>query len=393
MTRLRGAAPLLALVSACYATPRNAPCGGLNKECPAGQYCSADSICMVDDGTPHDVAVDAEIDSPEPRRCFGSGLVMVCLQDPPRGEITTPAALNTDDAAMCAPVMTGSEYCVVAAEKITVSTKLRAYGKKPLVLIASDTIQTVSLIDVGSHRALGAQLEIGAGANSSMCLPGTPPGAGGSGGGAGGSFLGRGGAGGDVDASGGGNSPGAVSAATITALRGGCPGHDGAGMTKGVKGNGGGAVFLIAGNSIEVRGGINATGEGGRGALAGSVSGGGGGGSGGMIGFEAPTITIASLLLASGGGGGEGSDNATGGISGSDPTTVNPATGGGGNSEGGNGGNGSASTSVIAPGVAGGGVAGPTIGGGGGGGGGTGQIRLPVHATTTGALFSPPVTR
>src|SRR6185436_8796867 len=92
----------------------------------------------------------------------------------------------------------------------------------------------------------------------------------------------------------------------VNELRGGCPGQGGAGISdEGAKGHGGGAVLLIAGRTIDVRGAINAAGEGGGGAGT-SAAGGGGGGSGGMIVLDAPTITNSGLILASGGGGGGG---------------------------------------------------------------------------------------
>jgi hypothetical protein len=57
-------------------------------------------------------------------------------------------------------------------------------------------------------------------------------------------------------------------------------------------------VFLIAGNQIQVSGGINAAGEGGDGATYNASfegGGGAGGGAGGMIGLDAPTIVGSGL--------------------------------------------------------------------------------------------------
>src|SRR5262249_36614853 len=148
------------------------------------------------------------------------------------------------------------------------------------VLIASDAITTTALIDVGSYRSSTASFAgvgVGAGANPRSCSPGTPlPSM--TGGYAGGSFLGVGGIGGPGSDGGSGGSP--ASAVTgVSGLRGGCPAQTGNAVNVG--GYGGGAVFLIAGTRIDLHGGINAAGAGGRGAGPG-IEGGFGGGSGGM---------------------------------------------------------------------------------------------------------------
>jgi hypothetical protein len=318
---------------------------------------------------------DGSVDS---QTCFGTGLLRICLASAPTQSLTISSAttIDTTDSPMCAAVTSGGDYCVLAGTTITIDGKVRATGTRPLVLIASDSITTGTQIDVGSHRAVTP--ETGAGADPSSCAPGTAPTTGG--GGAGGSFTGLGGTGGNgAGAASGGGVPGVVAAA-ITELRGGCPGQDGQSGTandKGIRGHGGGAVFLIAGNRIAVGGGINAAGEGGT-AGAKNTSGGGGGGAGGMIGFDAPTITITSLILANGGGGGEGSGTGTNaGAPGTDPTAIGPAAGGGGSSAtGGDGGDGSAGA------AAGVGAAGNSgTGGGGGGGGGAGLVKAPTTAT------------
>jgi len=329
---------------------------------------------------------------PDAQTCFGTGLLQICLENAPTGSMTPSGTINTDTSSMCAKVKSGGNYCVLAASTISIESKLRATGMRPLVLIASGSITTTATIDVGSHR--GVTPETGAGADPTVCAAGTPPGTGA--GGAGGSFTGLGGAGG-IGGPGAGNpggTPGAVAGA-VTELRGGCSGQDGQGgaADKGLKGHGGGAVFLIAGSSIQIGGGINAAGEGGAGGL-GNISGGGGGGAGGMIGFDAPQITCSSLLLATGGGGAEGSDTAanTPGANGSDPSTTAAAGGGtGNNGRGGDGGSGSVASAT--PGTVGGAgdVSGTNHGGGGGGGGGAGLIKAPITATL-GAQVAPTAT-
>jgi hypothetical protein len=333
--------------------------------------------------------------SPDAQACFGTGLLHICLQATPIDPlaINSLTVINTDTSQMCEAVKSGGNYCVLAGTTITISAKLRAAGTRPLVLLASDSITITmpnGLVDVGSHN--GANPETGAGGDPAACVAGAMPGT--SGGGAGGSFIGKGGTGGGGGTSGGvdgGGGGGAAAVVTeVTELRGGCAGQDGDAGTKGLKGHGGGAVFLVAGNKIDVQGGINAAGEGGGPGVTGSA-GGGGGGAGGMIGFDAPMIAASGLILASGGGGGEGSGVNTLGMKGSDPSTINAAAGGNGPTmNGGAGGNGSSATAA-GPGDTG-KPGSPTMGGGGGGGGGgAGLIKAPASATL-GAKISPPAT-
>src|SRR3954470_11477799 len=233
--------------------------------------------------------------------CFGTEPFRVCLKEAPNQPLSISGPGTTiDTTANCvATVLAGSQGCVMAGTTISIDATLRATGPRPLVLIASEkiTILGTGVVDVGSHR--GATLESGAGAMD--CANGQPPDR--HGGGAGGSFLGLGGTGGpSVSASGG--TPGPV-VTDANKLRGGgavqdTPGPTGPNPVRG--GHGGGAVLLIAGQSISVDGAINAAGEGGEGGPP--DFGGGGGGSGGMIVLYAPTITGNGLILASGGGGG-----------------------------------------------------------------------------------------
>jgi hypothetical protein len=348
----------------------------------------------IDAGTnPPDARPAAPPDAPPgAQACYGTGIVQVCFAAPPTDPLTienqNPTIIDTANPAMCAATVSGADnYCVLVGTTITVDATLRATGPKPLVLIASDSITVTQLIDVGSHRSIPEF--IGAGADPMTCMSGTPAGT--SGGGAGGSFTGKGGNGGA--APGGGPGGQAVNGAiSITELRGGCPGQAGNGGGGGAGGHGGGAVYLIAGNRIDITGpGINAAGEGGNPGLpsGGVSSGAGGGGSGGMIGFDAPTIMCTSLLLANGGGGGEGSGVTTIGVPGDDPSTTAAAAGGtGGTNNGGDGGDGSTGPAAGPGGNASNGGAG---GGGGGGGGGAGLIKAPATANL-GTNVSPAAT-
>jgi hypothetical protein len=365
--------------------------------------------CVPGQGQGSDASVDAAIDTPTPidtpppidaQVCFGTGIVAVCLAHAPTAPFTVNSSTNivTDDTSACTATVSGATtYCVIAATTITINSTLRATGTRPLVLIASDSI-TVSapsgVIDVGSHRALNPS--VGAGGTSSLCgIQGTAPNSnnGSSGGGAGGSFASQGGVGG----AGGGNNGGTLGGTGGTAgaiaippdLRGGCRGQDGAGGNtfRGAGGEAGGAVFLIAGNTIEVEGSILATGEGGLPASS-NEAGGGGGGSGGMIGFDAPAITGNGLVLANGGGGGGGASTGSSGLAGLEPTSTAAALGGGGGANiGGVGGNGSAVGSSAADSAGNGGNNnvgnGALRGGGGGGGGGAGLIKALSAANFT----------
>lgn len=357
------------------------------------------AMCLAACGFPRPADVpdlDAAIDA---SACFGTDIVKFCLPSAPSQAlaITTPTTIDTSDPLTCVVTIDGPRYCAIAATTINISARLRAVGPRPLVLVASDSI-TVTLsgsIDVGSHRFTGVGLpQVGAGADPASCTAGTQPT--GRGGGAGGSFVGHGASGGNgLNASSGGGRPGPAVVLPATELRGGCPGQDGdsLGGDQGAGGHGGGAIFLIAGTKIDVRGPIDATGSGGGGGgedVGGSqfVAGGGGGGAGGMIGFDAPVVICNSLLLASGGAGGEASGTGAG-QPGADPTTTSAAIGGHGNANGGDGGDGSAALLAAS------GSAGHDAlsggGGGGGGGGGAGTIRAAASAML-GSFLSPPAT-
>jgi hypothetical protein len=375
--------------------------GGLAGD-QSGQ-CVGGTVSMgSDSGIPVDGATDAAIDAyvPDAQTCFGTGLVKVCLVAAPTGTTTFSNAVTINtDSGPCVSLASGgniNNVCVIAATVISVQATVRGTGTRPLVLLATDSINigALGVIDVGSHR--NAADELGAGADSDQCIAGTtlPTVNLSGGGGAGGSFTSAGGTGGRGGANNNNSGiPGVAGGlAASVGFRGGCPGQDGAGVVKGVRGHGGGAVFLIAGNTINLQGSLLATGEGGAGAGA-NASSGGGGGSGGMIGFDAPAVTGSGLLLASGGGGGGGAGVfATAAQSGLDPTSVDPASGGTAATNGGAGGDGSPPGLGVSGNAGGAGRDSGTVanlGGGGGGGGGAGSIKGPPTLTNS----SPTVTQ
>lgn len=270
----------------------------------------------------------------------------------------------------CIVAFTHVESCSIGGDLV------RVVGHRPLVLVATDSLETGGLL-VDSENGLRAP-----GANPAACAAGKSL----AGGGAGGSFMTKGGSGGD-GAVGAGNLGAPAVVGAPTRLRGGCPG-DGA---DDVRGNGGGAIYLLAGNTIRINGPINVSGAGGAG---GDVGGGGGagGGAGGMIVLVAPTVIVSDgsaqrsggspLLYAAGGGGGAGGLASGAGSPGGDviPSgfpNFGPGYGGGNyctppcTPENGKGGAGSSGSGDGAP-----GGAGTSSGGGGGGGGGIGYIRV-----------------
>jgi len=303
--------------------------------------------------------------------CFGgAGLLEVCFDAPPTDDLDLSGVIDTDNSPLCATNVTsgGNGSCVVAGHSINIASisTVDGNGSRPLVLVATATISVDGTLDGASHRGGQSSSNRGPGADASGCQMSNNPPSGG--GGAGGSFGGVGGAGGDA------NPAGAAIAGDT--LRGGCPGTDGGGGEGGRRGSGGGAVYLIAGDEIDVAGTINASGAGGGGGQENQSSGGGGAGSGGMIGADAPTIAIDGAMFANGGGGGEGGPN---GSSGNDPVTGDPGIGGNGGS-GGDGGDGGGATLDGQAGQTGG------SGGGGGGGGGAGVIRLFGSRTGNGVV-------
>ena len=345
--------------------------GGDNANPDGGTVLSSDSSSATDMSM-----VDA-------RECWMQSEVgvSVCLGAPPTGSITISSNTSIDTSSSGNGMLQCRDIgglCVIAAQSITINSgrTLSAHGDRPLVLIASTTIQIDGTIDVASH--INGQR--GAGANMPGCTSGTDPTN--AGGGQGGSFGGKGGDGGNQDGES--SSKGlAGEAIAATTLRGGCPGRRG-GNNGGPGGDGGGAVMLFATTiAFGSNGVINASGAAGRGGGSGR-EGGGGAGSGGMIAFSATQITAPGEVFANGGGGGGGSDNTNNGSSGGDSSAFDSGgNGGNGGGNAGDGGDGYPSSSRN--GASGGG----SSDAGGGGGGGAGVIRN-FSTSSLGGKISPP---
>ena len=362
-------------------------------------------VGVIDDAQiVHDasVSVDAPIVPPDAATCFGT-FVEVCLTTLPTTDTSIDTATTIDTDTGCTQVVaqtSGPDLCVVAARTFHINAALQANGSRPLVLVATDSVDILAagLVDVGSFKLISTTSVsevVGAGAASGAALCGNPTNGGadgslfgtaGGGGGAGGSFGGAGGKGGrGVSGYGGTGGVAAAASGTPSYLRGGCRGSAGGsgnGQVAGAGAAGGGAVLVIAGSAIHNAGHIRACGMGG---YAGSVeSGGGGGGSGGMIVVDAPAIQNTGIINANGGGGGEGGGGEDPGDGGSSALTgMGPAPGGQNNTNGGDGGAGSWAT---APG----GVDGATgTTAGGAGGGGAGVVRV-YPSQTLGGKVSPP---
>ncbi len=375
--------------------------GGQSGVCVGDEMPIIDAPPNPDDGDVGDMSpmIDA-------RTCFGTPHE-ICLTTLPTGPRTLPATINTDtDCDQVETPSGGVPLCVVSGTAITIDNT-RAEGSRPLVIVATETIDITGNLDVSSKRVGNA----GAGANAAGCnaaTMGENDGGGAAGGGGGGFGASGGTAGfGDNNDNGGaaGKATGGVGGMMSVGafIRGGCKGANGGSTNGGNNGsdngtnfgagsNGGGAVYLIAVTSITVQttGTISASGGGGDGGNE-TSGGGGGGGSGGLIGFDAPTITVMGRVAANGGGGGGGGGNSDGGNGadgfqpGAQPNWNQRADGGASgqqaNSAGGRGG----TTGNLA-----GEGSNNSDGGSGGGGGGVGLIW--VHGTLTGTQVSPPIT-
>jgi hypothetical protein len=151
----------------------------------------------------------------------------------------------------------------------------------------------------------------------------------------------------------------------------------------------GGAIQLVAGNSITVSGAIHVGGKGGGAGgtyMAGSSQEASGGGSGGAILLESQAITVSGILAANGAGGGQGNSGARGADATPDLIVAMSGNDGMSGSIGGNGSAGAVLNATAGQ------VAAATSAGGGGG--GAGWIRLNTlsgMATMTGML-SPSIT-
>lgn len=261
--------------------------------------------------------------------CVGAAnglLPQTCFDPVPPALLISDLVIDTD--GVCS-ITDRNDLCILAGQQIDIAGTVVARGSRPLVLWSASTITISENAILDLHSA--GILIIGAGANDASCSDGdggflsTDPQIGA--GGCGGSFGSAGGNSGVARLANGSSSSTECSslAVPLDRVRGGCRGgHGGISDTVGSLngGNSGGAVYLMAADSIRVAGVIDARGGGGRVANANSarLPGGGGGGSGGLIGFDAASLNLDNAtLIAVGGGGSSGS-----GESGMIPIQGNP---------------------------------------------------------------------
>ncbi|HEV7556289.1 MAG TPA: hypothetical protein VGO00_12565 [Kofleriaceae bacterium] len=323
-------------------------------------------ILGIDDPD-HEPDAQSLSDAPQ---CYGDtsdgSLISVCVQ-PTTSHVILDTAVNTDNDPRCASVTppVGPEVCVLEAVDIMIDGQIALTGHRPLVIVGTHTISISSTAVLDASSRLGTRN--GPDANDSTCPTLAS------------AMLGGGGAGGSFGATGGnGGGSGAKAALPQVPIfvRGGCAGSTDTSIGVQGSGPGGGAVYLIAGTSIEIDGVILANGGGGRAPNGSGGEGGGGGGAGGLIGLAAPMGLGGGAVMAVGGGGGEGGPAGPGSSAdGQDPSGNfgEIAKGGSLNPNGGNGGNGGGFTSIATSGGSGSG-SGTMIGGGGGGGGSVGVV-------------------
>jgi hypothetical protein len=320
------------------------------------------------------------------RTCFGGANYLVCLQTLPTSALTiSNITLNTSPGSgQCATAQPMGwtsqgqpDACFIIAKTVKIDgTNSTARGTRPLVILATDTVDLTGELDVSAARGDTTNIPAGFDPAAAACMHAAPPGdaANGGGGGAGGTF-------GTLGGSGGNGQGGALAGSALalgpppTTLRAGCGGQtggigDGNSGGGGIGGYGGGAVLFVAPTiNIEGDADIHANGAGGSG--GGHHSGGGGAGTGGMIVLWADMFVInaSGKLIANGGGGAGGGTNSSG-AAGNDPSTSTPGSVATGGSSGGHGGAGFAGVTQAVTGLN--GTA--TNDGGGGGGGGGGYI-------------------
>lgn len=372
------------------------PCPGLevcgtNGECTAPQCGSAADCTGSNDLCENQMCVA--------QTCLGAEHWSACFVAIPSGDLVVPTQIDTSpssaDCAPAPPEWLGAgqpDTCFVIGEHVIISSPVVAGGTRPLAVFASGSIeiQTGAGLSVASMTRSGVR---GPGSPSDSCktaqqAPNTSTNGIG-GGGAGGSFVYFGGPGGVADMGAAQNGiPAAGDSVGPLKLRAGCDGQRGADGTSptAAPGAGGGAVYLAAGETINIAGYVNASGGGGN--TAGLHSGGSGGGTGGMIVMYAPAIVASGAFIVAGGGGGAGGGGA--GSPGQDGYEVDSAdptfAASGGMTPGGcpSGGDGYGGGRLL-----GGGVNSATgTCGGAGGGGGAGYVR--TNVTLDGATVSPP---
>jgi hypothetical protein len=161
-----------------------------------------------------------------------------------------------------------------------------------------------------------------------------------------------------------------------------------------VGGGGGGAVALVAMESITLGANCAISVPGGGGQTAATADGGGGGGGGGAILIESPVVTLSGALTANGGGGAGpgGTDGSRGHDTDGNPAAAGSFTGPGGTKTGGKGGTGGVSPTAAQTYTYDDGLALPTsvTARGGGGGGAAGKITIKARSPDlTGSTQSP----
>jgi len=341
-------------------------------------------VAPVHVGSTDDAGADT-LDMTDGGMCVGGQRFTYCFSDAEPPSLSVPTSIDT---ASCPATRTdgdGQTVCVFAARSVTVHSTT-AIGKLPLAIVALGDLQILGTVDVSSVDNSDLSFQ-GAGANPRSCA--NPTMSSGDTGAAGASNQGVAGDGGAS-----GTTTGGVASIALlepSGITGGCQGGIGGGNPVGSGagngGFGGGAVDFVAGTSITMSA-SSAVFAAGGGATGGAMgAGGGGGGAGGLIGFDAPSITLAGKLAANGGGGGAGGDGLLMGEAGREGSTTMspiPAAGGGSPIAGGDG---ASTTASAGPGASGG------LGSAGGGGGGSvGWIIVRGSMTST-ASTSPQVTK
>jgi hypothetical protein len=208
------------------------------------------------------------------------------------------------------PQVGGPEILLVAVEDLEVreGAALIGVGSRALAIFSYDDIDIHGVLSVGAVYQFpgagsnaGDTCAAGAGAEGSTQSYGTSEGGSGGGGGA---YGGDGGDGsivaGSLDTD---PTPGGVANgdASLTPLRGGCPGGHGGErnplLEGSLGGEGGGALQLVAADTLTIGGYVTASGGGGRGATVNQAGGGGGGSGGGSL-LEALVIEIEGGVTA-----------------------------------------------------------------------------------------------
>jgi hypothetical protein len=311
---------------------------------------------------PNDVGVIARGDA-------GSDLACATLLDNtcvPLGGGSPVTLSGSFDTTNCPLLVSDDQVCAVIADAATLMG-VTIVGSHSLAVFART-------ITVGSNSVV---VDATTGQAAFCSAFPTRSGCGGGGG-----AMATGGGNGGSGGSGGALGKGGTGEAPPTTLAGGCPGTPGGpdlDDTSAPAGAGGGALYLIATDSITIDGIVEANGGPGHGG-AGTPSGpggGGGGGAGGMIALETPSLVLGPgcTLEAVGGGGGAGGGGTAGDNGG---TGIGSAGGAGGGGAGGDGarrggsGGGDGQSEVV------------LLGGGGGGGGVGYVIRAGSGGATTG---------